>query len=498
MSKLRFALLGLAHESNTFAPGTTGWAQFDSVGILRGPQIREVHGGGQSTVSGFLAACDELGVDCAPLIFTFPIPSGVIEDAAFEGFLSEMLRLLETGGPWDGVLLAQHGAAVAESEPDLDGAVIEAVRRAVGPQVPIAVALDLHANVSQRMVDHSTVTVIYSTNPHIDARERAFEAASIAIRAARGECRPVQALQRVPVVPEIGRQNTNESPMRELYLGVGSAASTILSASMAMGYPYADVPDLGMACIAITDGDVEQARSTAAQLARAAWEQRGSMTGGVVSIAEAVSSVTSSEQGPVLLLDTGDNIGGGTAGDSTVLLHELRRAGVRGVLAIVNDPAAASKCHAVGEGAHIDLSAGASPASSGGAFSLTGTVARLHDGKFATSGPVHGGTPRFDMGRAAVVQSEDGFTVLLTSNAVLPTTLAQLHAVGIDPRSSHVIIAKGVQSPMPAYGPIASRVVRVDTPGAAAPTLSGLSYKRRPRPLYPFETAGTFEGAENI
>ena len=338
MSKLRFALLGFAHESNTFVPGLTGMASFEQAGLLRGSAIREVHEGRQSSVSGFIDACEAMDVALVPLVHTFPVPSGVIEQTAFRSYLAEMLQMVRDKGPWDGLLLAQHGAAVAQGEPDLDGAVIEGMRQLVGTAVPIAVALDLHANVSQKMIDASTVTVAYRTNPHIDARERAFEAGVLAARAARGEVRPVQALRRLPLVPEIARQNTQLAPMSTLYATVASTAETLLSASMTMGYPYADVADLGMACIAITDGDVAEAQAASDRLARAAWDQRSAMTGGVVPIEAALSVVRSAPQGPVLLLDAGDNIGGGAAGDSTVLLHELRRAGTASVLAIINDP----------------------------------------------------------------------------------------------------------------------------------------------------------------
>jgi microcystin degradation protein MlrC len=487
MSKLRFALLGFAHESNTFVPGLTGVAKFEEAGLLRGGTIREVHEGRGSSVSGFLAACDAMDVTAVPLVHTFPVPSGIIEDSAFRSYLAEMLQMVEDNGPWDGLLLAQHGAAVAQSEPDVDGSVIEAMRHLVGDDVPIAVAIDLHANVSQRMIDNSTVTVAYRTNPHVDARERAYEAGVLAVRAARGEVRPVQALRRLPLVPEIARQYTEVPPMRDLYAAVASQAGSMLSASMTMGYPYADVPELGMACIAIADGGGAKAQSSADLLARAAWDRRGAMTGGVVPIEEALSIVHGARQEPVLLLDAGDNIGGGAAGDSTVLLHELRKAGLRRVLAIINDPQAASTCHAAGVGGRVALGAGGSSPDGPGPFPLSGTVKALHDGQFKTVGVAHAGIPRLDMGKSGVVESDDGFVILLTSLAVMPISLVQLEVVNINPGAYRVIVAKGVQSPLPAYGPISAEIVRVDTPGGTAPTVANLNYKHRPRPLFPLE-----------
>ena len=127
-----------------------------------------------------------------------------------------MLGALRRDGPWDGVLLAQHGAAVSESYPDADGEVAARVRDLVGPAMPVGMSLDMHGNLTQRMIQSTTVTNVYRTNPHLDARERALDCATLIVRTVRGEIRPVQALEMPPLVINIVKQFTGEEPMRGL------------------------------------------------------------------------------------------------------------------------------------------------------------------------------------------------------------------------------------------------------------------------------------------
>src|SRR5258707_4755416 len=168
-----------------------------------------------------------------------------------------MLQMLRDQGPWDGVLLGQHGAAVSDDYPDMDGEVAARVRALVGPDVPIGMAPDMHANLSQKMIDNTTATVVYRTNPHLDPRPRGLECADIIVRTIKGELRPVQALEMPPVVINIVKQFTGEEPMLSLVRDAEEVIGRpkMLSASVAEGYPYADVAEMGMAFLAISDGD---------------------------------------------------------------------------------------------------------------------------------------------------------------------------------------------------------------------------------------------------
>jgi microcystin degradation protein MlrC len=406
-----------------------------------------------------------------------------------------MLDLLGSGGPWDGVLLALHGAAVCEAYPDADGEIAARVRAVAGSEVPIGLTIDMHANISPRMVDNVTATVVYRTNPHLDPRPRARECADIIVRTIRGEVRPVQALEMPPLVINILKQFTGEEPMRGLVADVERvlARPGMLSASVAEGYPYADVAEMGMSFLAVADGDAAAARAAARWLARRAWDQREAFIGQAPSPEAALRAAMAAPRGPVVLMDVGDNIGGGSPGDSTVLLEVAQRLGVRRLLQTLCDPAAVAACQAAGPGATVDLRVGArTDARHGRPVAVTGTVRRVSDGRFEEPTPTHGGYRFFDGGTTVVLETTDQHTLVLTSRLVGNTSIQQMYSLGIRPQTYQVVIAKGVVSPRPAYEPIAAEIVLVDTPGVTSADLSRFDYRRRRRPLYPFEPDATY------
>jgi microcystin degradation protein MlrC len=192
-------------------------------------------------------------------------------------------------------------------------------------------------------------------------------------------------------------------------------------------------------------------------------------------------------------MDVGDNIGGGSSADSTFLLAEARRLGVRSYLQTLYDPAAVSACRAAGIGADITLPVGGKTDDRHGQpVEVTGRVRVLADGKFEELQPTHGGGRYFDQGPTAVLDTTDGHTLVLTSNRVGNTSIQQMYSVGVQPERYQVVVAKGVQSPRPAYEPIAAEIVLVNTPGVTTSDLSFFDYQHRRRPLYPFEKEATY------
>ncbi len=190
---MRLATLGLSHETNTFARLPATYERFVEDGILRGQEIVRDYAESHATLAGYLEADQWPGVEVVPLLFAQTNPIGTITSDAFERIVGEMLDLLRDRGPWDGVLLALHGAAVSEEYPDADGEISARVRAVLGPGVPIGLSIDMHANISRKMVDNVTATNVYRTNPHLDPRPRARECAEIIVRTIRGEIHPIGA-----------------------------------------------------------------------------------------------------------------------------------------------------------------------------------------------------------------------------------------------------------------------------------------------------------------
>ena len=487
---MRLAALGLMHESNTFVNEPTDCSAFEECLVARGDEIPARLGDSQSTMAGFLDVHDGHAVTVQPLMFSIANPRGPVSALAFDRLGGEMLRLLQEHGPWDGVLMAQHGAAVSENHVDADAELVTRAREIVGPDVPLGVTLDLHGNVGRRLVAAATVVNAYRTNPHGDARTRARECAELVIRAGRGDVRPCPVLLRVPVVPNILRQSTDLEPMRTLYGNLDQVlqAPGLLSASILQGYPYADVPDLSMSVIAVGDGDPEAAQEPACRLASAIWAARSAMQAAALSPEEAVARAAAAPRGPIVLLDVGDNIGGGSPGDSTVLLAEAIRFGVGNLLQTLHDPESVAVCAEAGAGERVALRVGAKADDRHGRpVPVTGQVLNVDDGRFEDPGPTHGGFRHFDGGTTAVLASDQGPTLVLHSKLIPNTSLEEYRSVGIDPAAHQLVVAKGVNAPRFAYAPIAAELLQVDTPGVTTADLSRFTYRRRPRPLYPFE-----------
>jgi microcystin degradation protein MlrC len=493
---VRLAVLGISHETNTFASGPTTYQHFAQSALLRGGEITGRYRGSHATLAGYLEASERLGFDAVPLVFAYAEPLGTITSDAFDRIVGEMLEALKTSGPWDGVLLAQHGAAVSEQYPDTDGEILHRVRALVGPDRPVGVVFDMHANVSRPMVEEATVTVLYRTNPHLDPRRRGYECAELIVRTIKGEIRPVQALETPPLVINIIRQSTDEEPMRSLVQDVEAviARPGMLSASVAEGYPYADVAEMGMACVVIADGDRRAASEAARWLACRAWARRDEMRGDALGPEEAMRRAAAASRGPVVLLDVGDNIGGGGPADSTMLLALAKRAGIRGYLQTLCDPEAVGACVATGVRATLTLRVGAkTDRMHGEPVEVTGSIRLIADGRFEEPSPTHGGQRFFDAGPTVVLETQDDHTLVLTSRRVGNTSLQQMYSLGIRPESRRVIVAKGVVSPRAAYGPIAAEMIVVDTPGVTTADLTRFEYRRRRRPLYPFEEEARYE-----
>ena len=487
---MRIAALGLSHESNTYAPVPATLDRWLAAGPVEGDALVAEFAESEATLGGYLELATEPGFEIVPLIFFSLTPMGAITAEAFETLVGRLLADLEQHGPWDAVLLALHGAAVAEEYRDADGEILRRVRALVGPDVPIGVALDMHANISQEMVEHATVVNTYMTNPHLDARRRARMAADLTVRTVRREIHPVMSLEMPPLTVNILRQGTEDPPMRDLVAFAHEQATRpgVLSVSIAEGFPYADVEEMGMAFLAITDGDPALAAEVARAVADEAWKVRHELGGDGVAIEDALRRAATADRYPVVLLDVGDNVGGGSPGDATHALATAKRLEIGGLFQSLCDPEAVEACKAAGVGATVHLEVGGKTDDlHGEPVSIAGTVRLLDDGKFEDPGVTHGGFRFFDTGDRAVVHTTDDHTLLINSLPLGNTSLQELLSAGIDPLTQPIIVAKGVHSPRGAFEPIAAEMIWMNTPGCVSADLSGFVYEHRRRPMFPFE-----------
>lgn len=489
---MKVVLLGFLHESNTFLAAPTTYADFVRNSVTSGDAMFERWKNVRHEVGGMLQQCALDGLEVAGGMVALAAPSGTVAAEAFERIAEELLSVLRSAGKIDGVLVALHGATVSEEFPDADGEILERIRGAAGPAVPIIGTLDLHANVSQKMVRNADALVIYRTNPHLDQYERGVEAARLMRETLSGNVQPVQALVDPPFLIRMSSQHTVEQPARGLYDNLEQVLQWpgILSASVAMGFYYADVAEMGASFLAVADGDRTLAQKAANWMATRAWQRRAEFSADLPDARSAVAYSMRSANKPVVLLDIGDNVGGGSAADSTFLLAEILQQGAHGAVVVLHDAEAVARCVAAGVRSQVEISVGGKcDAMHGEPVRIRGRVQTLSDGIFTETRVRHGGWGKMDQGVTAVVVTDDDHSIVLTTHRMPPFSLEQILSLGIHPERKQIVVVKGVVAPRAAYEPIAGEIVLVDTPGSTSDNPARFVYRNRRCPLYPLEPA---------
>ena len=483
---MRIATAGFSHESNSFYSQPT---QLEDFGDCEGADVISQYAGTFHEIAGYIAGAEEFGYELYPLLATSATPAGPVTADAYEHFVGRILSGLEAAPKLDGVLLALHGAMVAEEFPQADGETVRRVRALVG-DLPIAVTHDYHANVPPELVDAADSLIIYKTNPHIDQRERGLQAASILTRQIRGEIQPEMALVKPEVLFNIYFHNTSVAPMQPLMQAAIELESEagILGCSIAGGYQYADVPYMGPSVVVIADGDEEMARREAERLGEQMWASRDQLKPSVPDPAEAVQLALASEETPVCLLDMGDNIGGGSSGDSTFVLEQLLAQGADGWVVSVWDVESAQACFAAGVGGQVQLRVGGKTDDMHGPIlDIAGRVRTLHDGSYEERERRHGGGRYFNQGPTAVVQVEQAGSkglLLLNSERACPNSIHQITCAGIQPEHQRILVAKGAVAPRAAYEPVCGRLIEVASGGATAIDRPADDYRLARKSLY--------------
>jgi microcystin degradation protein MlrC len=492
---LRIAIGGFLHESHSFAPRPTTYADFRQPGgfspFQDGPGLVEALRGRSVPIAGAIEALEAEGAHLVPLAWGFASPAGPIEDAAFERIAAVIGARLSAAldqGPLDGVYLDLHGAALADSFPDAEGELLRRVRAIVG-DVPLTISLDPHANLTRAMVARVDALAPFRTYPHVDMRAAGARAAGLLIERIRRGRPWARALRQLDFWMPIGSQCTLMEPMAGLMAerAALAAGEGIAELAFCFGFPYADFPECGpaVAAFAETEAAAEAAADALARrvVAREA-EFRQETRPSAEAVAEALR-VAASARGPVVLADTQDNPGGGGHGDTTELLAELVRQGARGALVcLINDAESAAACHAAGVGATVALSLGGK--SDGMPFPCQARVLRLTDGRLTLTGPMSAGNPA-NLGPTALIDVQ-GVRVIVASRKIQALDQAIIRHVGVEPAECPIIALKSSVHFRADFAPIAARIIVAIAPGPVVADPASLNFRhvrpevrRRPR-----------------
>lgn len=471
---MRIAIGGFQHESHSFAPLPTGWREFLQPGgfppLQRPATLVETLRPTSVPCAGAIAVAEENGIEIAPLTWCFANPAGPVTAEAFERIAALMIAALSDAlqaGPLDGIYLELHGAMVAVGFDDAEGELLRRVRAVVGPELPITVSLDPHANMTAQMVEHADALVPYRTYPHVDMKAAGAHAMRLLLERIRRGRPWAKAFRQVDFLIPLTMQCTLVPPMSEVLEERARLAKLHGAAELGFcfGFPYADFPGCGVAIAAFAE--TQDAADAAAEALKSYLDAREpEFAGGVLPAAEGVAeaiAVARSASRPVVMADTQDNPGGGGHGDTTGLLAELIRQDAQGaVLGLINDAESAAACHAAGEGAVLDLSLGGK--SDGAPLPVTATVERLSDGRFICAGPMGKGNPA-DLGPTALIRVSSGVRVIVVSRKMQALDQALFTHIGVDPSQQKIVAVKSSVHFRAHFQPIAEKVIVVAAPG---------------------------------
>jgi microcystin degradation protein MlrC len=494
---MRIFTAGICHETSTMYPKPTTLDDFRLFAPVTdfggGKKLIDHFRGTRTCHGGFIDEAARRALTVEPLLWTFPTPGGTVAQSAYEYLKNLLLERLKKAGACDGVYLDLHGAMVTEKFEDAEGDLVTSVRQVVGRDIPIVMTIDLHANVTRTMVDNTDVIIVFDYYPHTDMYERGIEAAAVIQGIIKKEIRPAVAFRQLPLVSVVPMQCSYREPMKSLISRMHAIEQEkdIVNAGMALGYPYADIHDVGMSVLVTANHDQDLAARKADELAHAIWAQRDAFTPKCTPIPEAIAYARQAK-GLVVLADVTDNPGTGSPGDGTTILRELIEQKFEGAAVVcIPDPEAVSKAHAAGIGATLTLTVGGKTDTFHGApLSITAQV-RLHsDGWYTLRGPMGGGE-RTCVGKTAVLIC-GGVEIIVTERRFQPYDTAFPRSVGIEPTERKLVVVKSSVHFRNTYQEIAEKIFEIDTPGIHRPDFSCIHYRRARRPLYPIDRDATF------
>jgi microcystin degradation protein MlrC len=490
---MRIAIGQLWQETNTFNPLPTTRADFESFGVLRGGELLErladvnEPGGFIQSLRAWPQPPEIVGLVRLPAW-----PSGVATAETFAWIRDEFTTALDRAGRPDAVLLALHGAMVSAEEPDVEGAILELVRRHVGPRVPVVATLDLHTNVTRRMVGSADALVLYHTAPHVDVFETGQRGAAVLRRILLDGARPVTAFCKLPLVVPAERANTQDpdsvSHSLRQHLVRLEQTPGILTAGLATVQPWLDIPELGSAVIVVSDNQTELARDSCRELADHVWDRRRDYLPELLEAEDAVAQAHElCAEGLVVISDSADATTSGAPGDSTYLLHEmLQYDWPRPALVTLVDAGLVEQLHDQAPGVTWKGRVGGKRDTRfGRPLDVTMTLERSFVGRFVLSGHL-GKNLAIDMGACVVLRAGE-VRVVVTSRSGPHFAPELFRAAGYDPFAAAVLIAKSPCGFRAAYADKARAIFVARAPGCAPSDFWNYPYHRIPRPTWPFD-----------
>ena len=480
----RIAFGGFQHETNTFAPHKTDLRDFEMGGayppLTRGEALFDAVAGMNLPISGFIEDARAAGHQLVPLSWSMAVPAAAVTDKAYETITGWLLADLTVAGALDAVYLDLHGAMVAERFEDGEGELLRRVREIVGPDMPVVVSLDLHANMTPAMIEHASALIAFRTYPHVDRADTGRRCASHLHGLLSGNGAPFKAFRQIPYIIPLAWQCTLVEPavtiIKTLENLEGGDAQSL---SFTLGFPLADIHDCGPAVFGYGRTQASADRAVAA-LAEEVERKESAFAGTLHAPDDAVARAmkrTGAGTGPVIIADTQDNPGAGGTEDTIGVLESLVRQDAQGALVVfIYDVETAAQAHAAGEGAEIEAALGAKSGLPGEA-PLCGTylVEKLGDGQFIGTGPMFKGL-RYQLGPMALLRT-GGVRVIVSSKRAQAADQSILRHFGLEAAEQKIIALKSSVHFRADFSDLAREILIVESPGLNTADTTKLHYK---------------------
>lgn len=489
---MRWLLAMIKHETNTFSPVPTPLARFfrGNPDILAGERAIRAYENTDSGLGGYIEVARQVGAEIVVPVAAESWPSGPTRAETHELLCKLVLDEVRKGG-YDAILLDLHGAMVAEGVEDAEGDLLRRLRE-IDPKTPVAVTLDMHANIYADIVENATVISGFHTYPHVDIREAGVRAANVIVRTLRGEIKPVMTWAGKPMLPHVMCQGTHAEPNKSLQERCRQLeADGVLAASVFVGFPHADIREAGLSAVVCTDANLAQAEQYRDELLERAWNGRAKWVFHPEPLAPTIARAKAIEQGPVVLLDHFDNTGSGGTMDTTAVLAEVLRQELDNVVFYaICDPQAAREAATAGVGSTITLPLGGKvdmPAirRTGEPLTVTGRVKLVFDGVYLNRGPMYRGV-RNDTGLTVVIDT-GRVEIVVVSRHQEPFDINCLLSAGIDPLQKRYVALKSRVHWRAGFSAMATEIIECSGVGVTTSDYSQLDFQHVRRPIYPLD-----------
>ena len=503
---MKFVIALIRHETNTFSPVPTQLSDFRRGTTLNGPaygaDARQACEGTNSAAAAYLDLARDMGADVDFAVCANAVPSGLVTREAFESLCDTVVRCAQQG--CDAILLDLHGAMVVDGYADAEGELLRRLRACTPAGLPIGVALDFHANFSPALIRHATAIAGYCTYPHVDVYETGARVGRSIRALLEQRSAPVLLWRRLPMLTHMLRQTPAMQPMKDIMDRAMQAErdGEVCNASVFGGFPLSDIPCAGFSVVIVAERDrLAQGQQLLDELCALAWSRRADFVFPATPVAESIAQAKRLEQGPVILVDHGDNCGAGGTTDIMAVLQEVLTQGLEDVVAgPFCDPATVATLFEQGEGAKVTADVGGKtdmPALQlkGQPLRLSGVVERLTDGEYTVTGPMYTGM-RLSLGRTAVLRVGT-VRIFISERPQEPYDTGVFTHAGVDPAQSKYVLLKSRQHFRAGFEPFAKHIVLVSGPGVCSSDYSLFPFQHLPRPMYPLDADATLAQAES-